>query len=92
MTTATTPLRLDADEERVTRAQRLLIGLGAALVHRPFDTDTHDRLRAFLDSEAAPVLASLLVLQQRGEAQLRRRIAELTGQHILPAGGAGGER
>ncbi|MDH6115670.1 hypothetical protein P3T36_007287 [Kitasatospora sp. MAP12-15] len=85
MTTASATARLDADEERVTRAQRLLIGLGAALVHRPFDTDTHDRLRVFLDNEAAPVLASLLVLQQRGEAQLRRRIAELTGRHIAGA-------
>ncbi|GAB2711690.1 hypothetical protein [Kitasatospora kifunensis] len=90
MTTTTATVRLDADEERVTRAQRLLIGLGAALVHRPFDTDTHDRLRAFLEDEAAPVLASLSVLQQRGEAQLRQRIEELTGQRILPSTGAGG--
>ncbi|CAM5670430.1 putative protein OS=Streptomyces antimycoticus OX=68175 GN=SANT12839_101430 PE=4 SV=1 [Streptomyces antimycoticus] len=27
--------RVDADEERVTRAWHLLVGLGAALVHRP---------------------------------------------------------
>ncbi|MDH6129799.1 hypothetical protein [Kitasatospora sp. GP82] len=81
-----TTTRLDADEERVTRAQRLLIHLGAALVHRPFDTDTHDRLRAFLDQDASQVLASLRVLQQRPEAQLRKRIAELAGHHILPTG------
>jgi hypothetical protein len=79
---------LDADEERVTRAQRLLIQLGAALVSQPFDTGTHDRLRAFLADDADDVLASLAVLQQRPEAELRRRVAELVGHHLLPAGGA----
>ncbi|MDH6122964.1 hypothetical protein [Kitasatospora sp. GAS204B] len=90
MTTSTATVRLDVDEECVTRAHRLLIGLGAALVHRPFDTDTHDRLRAFLDVDAAQVLACLRVLQDRGEERLRRRIDELTGCHVLPAGGTGG--
>ncbi|MDH6710928.1 hypothetical protein P3T27_007679 [Kitasatospora sp. MAA19] len=79
---------LDADEELVARAQRLLIGLGAALVHRPFDTDVHERLRAFLTDDAAGVLTSLRVLRQRPEAQLRRRIAELCGDHIRVAGSA----
>jgi hypothetical protein len=79
---------LDTDEERVTRAQRLLIQLGAALVSQPFDTRTHDRLRAFLADDADDVLASLQVLQQRPEAELRRRVAELAGHSLLPAGGA----
>lgn len=79
--------RLDDDEERVTRAQRLLIGLGAALVHTPFDTATHDQLRAFLTEDAPRVLASLEVLQQRSEPELRARIAELAGHSLLPSGG-----
>lgn len=83
---ATSKAPLDADEERVTRAQRLLIHLGAALVHRPFDTATHERLRTFLAEDAEAVLASLEVLQQRPETELRRRIAELAG-HRLFAGG-----
>lgn len=83
-----TRTRLDEDEERVTRAQRLLIGLGAALVHTPFDTATHDRLRAFLTDDAEKVLASLEVLRQRGEAELRDRIAELAGHRLLATGGA----
>ncbi|WP_351233302.1 hypothetical protein [Streptomyces sp. NPDC002133] len=79
---------LDADEERVTRAQRLLIQLGAELVSQPFDTRTHDRLRAFLADDADEVLASLEILQQRPETELRRRIAELAGHRLLPFGGA----
>ncbi|WP_328335765.1 MULTISPECIES: hypothetical protein [unclassified Streptomyces] len=78
---------LDADEERVTRAHRLLIGLGAALVHHPFDVATHERLRAFLSDDAETVLMSLRVLEQRPEAELRKRIAELCGHHLLPLGG-----
>ncbi|MGW4784883.1 hypothetical protein [Streptomyces sp. NPDC004230] len=80
--------RLSEDEERVTRAQRLLIGLGAALVHTPFDTATHDRLRAFLAEDAPRVLASLEVLQQQPEPALRARIAELAGHDLLTSGGA----
>ncbi|MER7350698.1 hypothetical protein ABT390_35430 [Streptomyces aurantiacus] len=79
---------LDADEERVTRAQHLLIHLGAALVHQPFDPDTHERLRAFLEHDAPAVLTSLHQLQQRSEPELRARIAELAGHSLLPAGGA----
>ncbi|MFD5425596.1 hypothetical protein [Streptomyces sp. NPDC127084] len=79
---------LDIDEERVTRAQRLLIQLGAELVSHPFDTDTHDRLRAFLADDVGDVLASLEVLRQRPETELRQRIAELTGHTRLPAGGS----
>ncbi|GAA3808569.1 hypothetical protein ACFQ0G_53265 [Streptomyces chiangmaiensis] len=81
------PAPLSDDEERVTRAQRLLIGLGAALVHTPFDTATHDQLRAFLADNAPQVLASLEILQQRPEPELRARIAELTGHNLLPSGG-----
>ncbi|MER7111156.1 hypothetical protein [Streptomyces sp. NPDC000229] len=84
----TTKAHLDADEERVTRAQRLLIQLGAALVCQPFDTRTHDRLRAFLAEDADDVLASLAALQQRPEAELRNRITELAGHNLLPFGGA----
>jgi hypothetical protein len=83
---AFTKARLDDDEERVTRAQRLLIGLGAALVHTPFDTTTHDQLRAFLTDDAPRVLASLEVLQQRTEPELRARIAELAGHSLLSGG------
>ncbi|MER7959174.1 hypothetical protein [Streptomyces sp. NPDC096030] len=77
---------LDADEERVTRAQRLLIHLGAALVARPFDTGTHEKLRAFLHKDAEPALASLAVLSRRPEAELRSRIAELAGHPLRSAG------
>lgn len=85
---ATAKAPLDADEERVTRAQRLLIQLGAALVHRPFDTETHERLRAFLADDAEDVLTSLEVLQQRPETELRQRIAELAGHTLVPLGGS----
>ncbi|MEV3999118.1 hypothetical protein ACFYPK_27835 [Streptomyces halstedii] len=84
----TTKAPLDADEERVTRAQRLLIQLGAALVSQPFDTHTHDRLRAFLTDDAEDVLASLETLQQRPEAELRHRVAELVGHQLFPGGAA----
>ncbi|MEU8033557.1 hypothetical protein AB0C13_33870 [Streptomyces sp. NPDC049099] len=85
---ARTRPRLDEDEERVTRAQRLLIGLGAVLVATPFDTSTHDRLRHFLADDAPQVLESLEVLRRRPEAELRSRIAELAGHNLLPTGGA----
>ncbi|WP_329127396.1 hypothetical protein [Streptomyces sp. NBC_01465] len=82
-------VRLDTGAERVTRAQRTLINLGAALVIHPFDPVTHDKLRPFLMDEAAGVLASLRVLELRPEAQLRERIAELTGRRLeQPSGGA----
>ncbi|MFD9078208.1 hypothetical protein [Streptomyces erythrochromogenes] len=87
MTTSAAAPSLDADEERVTRAQRLLIHLGAALVARPFDTSTHEQLRAFLDEDAEPALASLAALRRRPEAELRNRIAELAGHTLRPAGG-----
>lgn len=80
--------RLDPDEERVTLAQRQLIQLGAALVHRPFDTAVHDKLRDFLDGEAAGVLESLRALELRPEADLRARIDELSGHRVAPLGGA----
>ncbi|MER6610771.1 hypothetical protein ABT282_33975 [Streptomyces sp. NPDC000927] len=78
---------LDTDEERVTRAQRLLIQLGAELVSHPFDTHTHDRLRAFLCDDADDVLASLEALRRRPETELQQRIAELSGHTLLPFGG-----
>ncbi|MEU2391894.1 hypothetical protein [Streptomyces sp. NPDC007369] len=87
MTTPAAAPSLDADEERVTRAQRLLIHLGAALVARPFDTGTHAKLRAFLDEDAEPALASLAALSRRPEAELRNRIAELAGHTLRSAGG-----
>ncbi|MDX2758365.1 hypothetical protein [Streptomyces europaeiscabiei] len=83
-----TRTRLDEDEERVTRAQRLLIGLGASLVATPFDTTTYDKLRSFLTDDADKVLASLEVLRGRPEAELRARVAELAGHNLLPSGGA----
>ncbi|MFJ6354872.1 hypothetical protein ACIQKB_36115 [Streptomyces sp. NPDC092046] len=88
MTTSTPATSLDADEERVTRAQRLLVQLGAALVARPFDTGTHARLRAFLDEDAELALASLAALSCRTEAELRSRIAELAGHTLRSAGGS----
>ncbi|MFJ3674001.1 hypothetical protein ACIPSE_46955 [Streptomyces sp. NPDC090106] len=81
-----TKTRLDEDEERVTRAQRLLIGLGAALVATPFDASTYDKLRSFLTDDADKVLASLEVLSGRPEAELRARAAELAGHHLLAGG------
>ncbi|MFB7356145.1 hypothetical protein [Streptomyces gardneri] len=86
MTTPAATTSLDADEERVTRAQRLLIHLGAALVAHPFDTGTHAKLRAFLDEDAELALASLAALSRRPEAELRSRIAELAGHTLRPAG------
>lgn len=88
LTTPAAATSLSADEERVTRAQRLLVHLGAALVARPFDTGTHEQLRAFLDVDAEPVLASLAALSRRPEAELRSRIAELAGHTLRSAGGA----
>lgn len=85
-TTKASPL--DVDEERVTRAQRLLIQLGAALVSCTFDTRTHDQLRVFLADEASHALASLQALQARPEADLRRRVAELIGHDLLRSAGA----
>ncbi|TDU67912.1 hypothetical protein EDD91_7971 [Streptomyces sp. KS 21] len=87
LTTPAAATSLDADEERVTRAQRLLIHLGAALVARPFDTGTHEQLRAFLDEDAESALASLAALRRRPEAELRSRIAELAGHTLRSAGG-----
>ncbi|MCX5078826.1 hypothetical protein OHA84_37635 (plasmid) [Streptomyces sp. NBC_00513] len=87
LTTPAAATSLDADEERVTRAQRLLVHLGAALVARPFDPGTHERLRAFLDEDADAVLASLAALRRRPEAELRNRIAELAGHSLRSAGG-----
>ncbi|MET7563713.1 hypothetical protein ABZS95_26465 [Streptomyces sp. NPDC005479] len=84
--TQTAKAPLDADEERVTRAQRLLIQLGAALVSHPFDTHTHDQLRAFLAKDADGVLASLATLQQRPETELRQRSDELAGHTLRPFG------
>lgn len=87
MATSRVTVRLDSDEERVARAHHLLIGLGAALVHRPFDVVTHDKLRVFLIDEAASVLASLAELQQRPETEMRERIARLAGHPLRPSGG-----
>jgi hypothetical protein len=87
MATSRLTVRLDSDEERVARAHHLLIGLGAALVHRPFDVATHERLRAFLADEAAAVLASVAELQQRPEPELRERVAVLAGHRLRSAGG-----
>ncbi|MFF4449943.1 hypothetical protein [Streptomyces sp. NPDC001502] len=85
---ASAPQPLDTDEERVTRAQQLLVRLGAALVLHPFDTRTHDQLLTFLSHDVDAVRASLATLQQRPESELRRRIAELAGHSLHPAGGA----
>lgn len=80
---------LDADEERVTRAQRLLIQLVPPWFLSPFDTSTHDRLPDFLADDADDdVLASLAVLQERPEAELRLRVTELVGHNLLAARGA----
>ncbi|MFF4427041.1 hypothetical protein ACFY04_40950 [Streptomyces sp. NPDC001549] len=87
MTTVAAAPSLDADEERVTRAQRQLIHLGAALVARPFDTGTYEKLRAFLDEDAERVLAALAAFRRRPEAELRIRIAELAGHTLRSAGG-----
>lgn len=79
--------RLDEDEVRVTRAHRLLIGLGAALVHKPFDTATHEQLRTFLRDDIDPVLVSLHALQARPDADLRARIDDLAGHRLSLLGG-----
>ncbi|MFD4224718.1 hypothetical protein [Streptomyces griseus] len=83
----TTKAPLDTDEERVTRAQRLLLRLGAELVVQPFNTRTHDELARFLSEEAAQVLTSLETLRQRPEPQLRQRISELAGHTLRTDGG-----
>ncbi|MER6199856.1 hypothetical protein ABT234_21105 [Streptomyces sp. NPDC001586] len=77
---------LDADEARVARASRDLTLLAAALVSRPMDRDLHAQMRAFLDSESEPALASWDVLLARTPAQLKERISTvLTVQALRTA-------
>ncbi|MFD8887515.1 hypothetical protein ACFV0H_34255 [Streptomyces erythrochromogenes] len=77
---------LDADEARVARASRDLTLLAAALVSRPMDRDLHEQMRAFLDSESEPALASWDVLLARTPAQLKERISTvLTVQALRTA-------
>ncbi|MFD8416559.1 hypothetical protein ACFV2Q_33260 [Streptomyces sp. NPDC059650] len=77
---------LDADEARVARASRDLTKIAAALVSRPMDRDLHKQMRAFLDSESEPALASWDALLARTPAQLKERISTvLTVQALRTA-------
>ncbi|MFD8947758.1 hypothetical protein ACFV0B_02710 [Streptomyces xanthophaeus] len=77
---------LDADEARVARASLALTTIAAALVSRPMDRDLHEQMRAFLDGESEPALASWDALLARTPAQLKERISTvLTVQALRTA-------
>ncbi|MFF4534041.1 hypothetical protein ACFY1P_32830 [Streptomyces sp. NPDC001407] len=77
---------LDADEARVARASRQLTQLAAALVSRPMDRELHARMRAFLERDSEPALASWDVLVARTPDELRQRISTvLTAQAVRRA-------
>ncbi|RLU82099.1 hypothetical protein CTZ27_31440 [Streptomyces griseocarneus] len=77
---------LDADEARVARASRQLTQLAAALVSRPMDRELHAKMRAFLDTQSEPALASWDVLVARTPDQLKERISTvLTAQAMRRA-------
>lgn len=77
---------LDADEARVARASRELTKIAAALVSRPMDRDLHEQMRAFLDSDSEPALASWDLLLARTPAELKERISTvLTVQALRTA-------
>lgn len=68
---------LDAHEQQVVRARRHVHELILRLAEQPIDAETYRQLRAYLDTEAAPALAALQALRERGPEVLRARIVEL---------------
>ncbi|HKE52473.1 MAG TPA: hypothetical protein VKE25_13290 [Actinomycetes bacterium] len=71
---------LDAAEQQVARARRQVHELILKLADQPIDAETYRQLRAYLDTEAAPALAALQALRERGPQQLRARIVELLAE------------
>ena len=71
---------LDAAEQRVVRARRQVHELILKLAEQPIDAETYRQLRAYLDTEAAPALAALQALRERGPGELRARIVELLAE------------
>ena len=76
---------LDADEARVARASRDLTKIAASLVSRPMDRELHQQMRAFLDRESEPALASWDVLLARTPAELKERISTVLTVQALRA-------
>src|SRR5262245_23623727 len=71
---------LDAAEQQVVRARLQVHELILKLADQPIDAETYRQLRAYLDTEAAPALAALQALRERGPQQLRARIVELLAE------------
>jgi hypothetical protein len=71
---------LDAAEQQVVRARRQVHELILKLAEQPIDAETYRQLRAYLDTEAAPALAALQALRERGPGELRARIVELLAE------------
>jgi hypothetical protein len=71
---------LDAAEQQVVRARRQVHELILKLAEQPIDAETYRQLRAYLDTEAAPALAALEALRERGPRELRARIVELLAE------------
>lgn len=71
---------LDAAEQQVVRARRHVHELILKLAEQPIDAETYRQLRAYLDTEAAPALAALQALRERGPRELRARIVELLAE------------
>ena len=71
---------LDAAEQQVARARRQVHELILRLAEQPIDAETYRQLRAYLDTEAAPALAALQALRERGPQELRARIVELLAE------------
>ncbi|MCI0686149.1 MAG: hypothetical protein L0Y54_02765 [Sporichthyaceae bacterium] len=80
---------LDAAEQQVVRARRHVHELILRLAEQPIDAEVYRQLRAYLDTEAAPALAALAALRERGPAELRARIVELLAE--VEADSEGGE-
>ena len=71
---------LDSAEQQVVRARRQVHELILKLAEQPIDAETYRQLRAYLDTEAAPALAALEALRERGPRELRARIVELLAE------------
>jgi hypothetical protein len=71
---------LDAAEQQVVRARRQVHELILKLAEQPIDAETYRQLRAYLDTEAAPALAALQALRDRGPGELCARIVELLAE------------
>lgn len=64
----------------MARARRQVHELILRLADQPIDAQIYRELRAYLDTEAAPALAALQALRERGPRELRARIVELLAE------------